>query len=224
MPDKKQILAFGDSLTWGANPGGRGRHRFEDRWTSVVEENLIGVKVIAEGLGGRTTSFDDYSAMADRNGVKVLPTLLGSHYPLDLVAIMLGTNDLKPHLCGSVLGAAAGIERLVEIIQIYPYEYGAKPPKILIMSPPLFGETRAGDRMPAGRRSIAESQKFAAAYRSVAERKGCAFFDAAMVARASEADGVHLDAENTRAIGLGVGPVIADLLDVPLTDGYRPTA
>ena len=95
MPDKKQILAFGDSLTWGANPGGRGRHRFEDRWTSVVEENLIGVRVIAEGLGGRTTSFDDYSAMADRNGVKVLPTLLGSHYPLDLVAIMLGTNDLK---------------------------------------------------------------------------------------------------------------------------------
>lgn len=224
MPDKKQILAFGDSLTWGANPGGRGRHRFEDRWTSVVEENLIGVKVIAEGLGGRTTSFDDYSAMADRNGVKVLPTLLGSHYPLDLVAIMLGTNDLKPHLCGSVLGAAAGIERLVEIVQIYPYGYSAKPPKILIMSPPLFGETRTEDRMPAGGRSIAESQKFAAAYRSVAERKGCAFFDAATVAIASVADGVHLDAENTRAIGLGVAPVIAELLDLSLTDGYRPTA
>lgn len=218
MPEKKQVLAFGDSLTWGANPGGLGRHRFGDRWTSVVEAELSGVRVIAEGLGGRTTSFDDHSAMANRNGVLVLPTLLGSHYPLDLVAIMLGTNDLKPHLCGSVVGAAAGVERLVEIVQAYPYGYGAKPPEVLIMSPPLFRETLSADRMPAGGRSIAESQKFAAAYRSVAERKGCAFFDAATVAVASDLDGVHLDAENTRAIGRGVAPVIAKLLGLPLPD------
>lgn len=213
MTDKKQVLAFGDSLTWGANPGGLGRHRFEDRWTSVVEAVLADVRVIPEGLGGRTTSFDDDSGMANRNGVLILPTLLGSHYPLDLVTIMLGTNDLKPHLCGSVLGAAAGIERLVETIRTYPYGYGATPPKVLIMSPPLFRQTQDGDRMPAGGRSIAESTRFAPAYRSVAERKGCGFFDAATVAIASEIDGVHLDAENTRALGLGVAPAIARLLE-----------
>jgi len=218
MPEKKQVLAFGDSLTWGANPGGLGRHRFDDRWTSVVEAELAGARIVPEGLGGRTTSFDDHSAMANRNGVLVLPTLLGSHYPLDLVAIMLGTNDLKPHLCGSVSGAAAGIERLAEIVQTFPYGYGARPPKVLIISPPLFRETRIGDRTPAGGRSIAESQNFAAAYRSVAEKKGCAFFDAAAVAVASDVDGVHLDAENTRALGRGVVPVIAELLGLPLPD------
>jgi lysophospholipase L1-like esterase len=150
--------------------------------------------------------------MADRNGARVLPTLLGSHYPLDLVVIMLGTNDLKPHLCGNVIGAAAGIERLVEIVQTYPYGYGTAVPKILIMSPPLFGETLTGDRMPAGGRSIAESHKFAAAYKAVADRKGCAFFDTADLVTASPTDGVHLDAANTRAIGLSVAPVIGNLL------------
>jgi lysophospholipase L1-like esterase len=211
MMNKKQILAFGDSLTWGVNPGGAGRHLYDDRWTSVVEVALPQARVIPEGLSGRTTSFDDYSAAADRNGVRILPTLLGSHYPLDLVIIMLGANDLKPHLCGSALGAAAGIERLTEIVQTYPYNYRAAAPKVLIMSPPAFRNLRNGD-MPSGGRSVDESRKLASAYKGVAERKACAFFDAASVAQASQVDGIHLDAENTRAIGAGIAPLIAQVL------------
>lgn len=212
--NKKQILAFGDSLTWGVNPGGLGRHDFANRWTSVVEEALPQVRVIPEGLSGRTTSFDDHSAAADRNGVRVLPTLLGSHYPLDLVIIMLGANDLKPHLCGSVIGASAGIERLVEIVQAYPFGYQAGPPKVLLVSPPNFCETCTGDRMPSGGRSVHESLKLAAAYKTIADRRGCAFFDASGVAKASPIDGIHLDAQNTRAIGVGLVPVIAQVLQL----------
>jgi lysophospholipase L1-like esterase len=212
-PEKKQILAFGDSITWGARPGGLGRYAFADRWTSVVEYSLPDVRVIPEGLGGRTTSFDDYSHFADRNGVRILPTLLGSHYPLDLVIIMLGTNDLKPHLGGNVIGAAAGMDRLVEIVQSYPYDYGIAAPPVLVISPPLFRETARGDKSPGGR-NIAESEKFAAAYRAIAERRGCAFFDAATVAVASPIDGIHLDAENTRAIGYALAPVIARTLNL----------
>lgn len=210
--EKKQILAFGDSLTWGVNPGGRGRHAYPDRWTSIVESALPQVRVIAEGLGGRTTSFDDHSAVADRNGVRILPTLLGSHYPLDLVVIMLGANDLKPHLCGTVTGAAAGLERLVEIVARYPYGYGIGAPRILVVSPPSFIGTEAGEDVASGGRSVAESKKFPAAYKAVADRTGCAFFDAATVATASPVDGIHLDAENTKAIGIAVAPVIAAML------------
>ncbi|TPN81163.1 arylesterase [Mesorhizobium sp. CU2] len=212
MTEKRQILAFGDSLTWGATTNGRGRHPFEYRWTSVVEEQLPEVRVIAEGLPGRTTCFDDHSSVADRNGARILPTLLSSHWPLDLVAIMLGSNDLKPHLCGKILGARIGIERLVEIVQTYPYGDGAEIPKILIMSPPPFGPTAGGDQRPVGGRDIAESERFAATYREVAEQHACAFFDTAAIAKAADVDGVHLDAANTRAIGLAVAPVIAELL------------
>ncbi|MFC7398468.1 SGNH/GDSL hydrolase family protein [Chelatococcus sp. GCM10030263] len=210
---QKVILAFGDSLTWGTDPRGGGRHAFADRWPSVLEAALGGrARVIAEGLGGRTTCFDDFAAAADRNGARVLPTLLGSHAPLDLVIIMLGANDLKPHICGTAFGTAAGMGRLVEIVETYPYGHGYAAPQVLVVSPPHFCETMADDGRPAAGRSIAESKALAGHYREVAEHHGCAFFDAAAVAVASPIDGVHLDAANTRAIGEGLAPIVDALL------------
>lgn len=210
---KYQAMAFGDSLTWGAIPGGKGRHAYQNRWTSVLETFVPEVRVVAEGLGGRTSSFDDYASASDRNGAKTLPMLLGSHYPLDLVMIMLGSNDLKPHICGHINGAAAGIQRLVEIIRTFPYGYQAAVPQILIMSPPLFCNTSGGG--PNGNRVIAESEKFKEAYQAIAIKEGCGFFDCASVAQADPADGVHLDVANTRAIGQGVAPIVAELLELP---------
>lgn len=207
---KYQVMAFGDSLTWGAIPGGKGRHTYQNRWTSVLETLVPEIRVVAEGLGGRTSSFDDYATASDRNGAKTLPMLLGSHYPLNLVMIMLGSNDLKPHICGYINGAAAGIQRLVEIVRTFPYGYQATIPQILIMSPPLFCNTAGGG--PNGGRVIAESEKFKAAYQALAVKEGCGFFDCADVAQASPIDGVHLDIVNTRAIGEGVAPVVAELL------------
>ncbi len=93
----KTILAFGDSLTWGADPVSGMRHPAELRWPNVLQSKLGGgVEVIAEGLGGRTTCYDDHTGPACRKGAKALQVALGSHMPLDLVIIMLGTNDLKP--------------------------------------------------------------------------------------------------------------------------------
>ena len=121
MADPKVILAYGDSLTYGANPvPGGPRHPYEDRWPTVLERGLGGAaRVIPEGLGGRTTIFDDWNADADRNGARVLPTLLSSHSPIDLVIIMLGTNDLKPFLGRTAQEASNGARRLVQIIRAH---------------------------------------------------------------------------------------------------------
>ena len=96
-------------------------------------------------------------------GCASLPMLLGSHYPLDLVIIMLGANDLKPHICGYAAGAAAGIDRCVEIARSYPYGYGTAAPQVLVVSPPHFSRTDLPYQQPAGGRSIAESEKAGAA-------------------------------------------------------------
>ncbi len=106
----KTILAYGDSLTFGASPIPNGpRHAYEDRWPTALEKGLGGkARVIAEGLGGRTTAIDDWCAAADRNGARILPTLLESHSPLDLIVIMLGTNDIKPFL-GRTAAEAGGV-------------------------------------------------------------------------------------------------------------------
>ncbi len=92
----KSILAFGDSLTWGFEAGTFKRHAFEDRWPNALAAGLNGkARVIEEGLNGRTTTYPDHTVTVERNGAVALPMLLTTHQPLDLVIIMLGTNDLK---------------------------------------------------------------------------------------------------------------------------------
>lgn len=211
----KTVLCFGDSLTYGANPAG-GRHAFEDRWPTALGE-AIGVdkvRIIAEGLGGRTTAFDDFSAIADRNGARILPTLLASHAPIDLVVIMLGTNDMKPYLNGTAPGAAMGMKRLVEIIRTYPYDESFPMPDVILVAPPHCVPTEHADLQPMFEVGLTESKKLAAHYARAAKDLNCGFFDAASVAVADPLDGVHLDAANTLAIGKGIAPLVINTLEL----------
>jgi len=215
----KNILCYGDSLTWGAVPGGD-RHDFADRWPTVLGAELgqeLGadkVRIIAEGLGGRNTVFDDFSAAADRNGARILPTILGTHQPLDCVIIMLGTNDMKPHVAASAPAAAMGMKRLAEIIRTFPWWADYMAPKIILVSPPHCVKTDNADLGPMFEGAPGESAKLALEYQRVAVEIGCEFFDAASVARASPVDGVHLDAANTIAIGKALAPMVKNLLKI----------
>ena len=212
----KTILAYGDSLTFGANPTGGARHGYADRWPSTLEAGLDGkARVIAEGLGGRTTASDDWYANADRNGVRILPTLLESHSPLDLVIIMLGTNDLKPAICGSALEASFGMRRLVHVIRGHFAGKGEAVPEILLVAPPLLCDSENEDMMGhfgGIAHGLEQSSQLAAHYARRAEELDTGFFDASTVADADPQDGVHLDAKNTRAIGEGLVPVVKSML------------
>jgi lysophospholipase L1-like esterase len=211
----KTILCYGDSLTWGYSAVGPGRHAYEDRWPTVLQTALAdGIRVIAEGLNGRTTAFDDYAADCDRNGARVLPTILSTHSPLDLVIIMLGANDMKPFICGRAIGAKQGMARLVKIVQDLAYPLETPAPRVLIVSPPPLRETTDAEFVDLFDGGIAESRKLAGLYAEVAEALGCGFFDAGEVARTTPLDGVHLDAENTRAIGNGLAPVVSKILQL----------
>jgi lysophospholipase L1-like esterase len=213
----KTILCYGDSITSGYDPAQGARLAYEDRWPSALEAGLGGkARVIAEGLGGRTTVHDDWYADADRNGARVLPTLLSSHGPLDMVVIMLGTNDLKPFHGRTALEASYGIRRLIHIVRGHAFaERWPAEPKIIIVSPPLLCETKVHPEMMVhfGEATAVEASKgFAEMYKRRADEEGTGFFDAASVAKADPADGVHLDASNTRAIGEGLVPVVKSLL------------
>lgn len=209
----KTILCFGDSLTWGYNAEGPSRHAYEDRWPSVLQHRLgQEARIIAEGLNGRTTAYDDWLSGADRNGARILPTLLMSHSPLDLIIIMLGTNDMKPFICGRAIGAKQGIQRLIDIVRGHKYPLDEPPPGILVVAPPPFCQTENTDFAAQFDGGISESRKLAVHYADAAEQAGCGFFDAGTVARTTLLDGVHLDAENTRAVGMGLEPIVRRIL------------
>ena len=212
----KTILAYGDSLTFGANPiPGGPRHAYEDRWPTALENGLGGkARVIAEGLGGRTTVHDDWFANSDRNGARVLPTLLESHLPLDLVVIMLGTNDIKPFHGRTANEAGRGMGRLVQIIRGHYAGKMVEAPQVILVAPPPIIVGEWADMMDhfGPDEAIATSVNFAREYKKRADEQKVHFFDAGTVAKTDVRDGIHLDPANTRAIGEGLVPLVKQVL------------
>lgn len=208
MTGTKTILAFGDSLTWGADPVSGGRHRFEDRWPSVLEAGLGGAaRVIAEGLGGRTTMFDDHGAAAERNGVRILPTLLGSHHPLDLVIIMLGTNDLKIRFNKPASEVAMGIGCLIyDLRELAPGPGGSVPEIMIVAPPPILDDVKEWKSIFAG--APEKSRQLALEFEIMADSLGVHFFNAGSVCSCDEADGFHLNADAHRALGAALAQEI----------------
>ena len=211
----KSILAFGDSLTWGFEAGTFKRHSFEDRWPNALAAGLGGkARVIEEGMNGRTTVFPDPTCEAERNGAVALPMLLCTHQPLDLVIIMLGTNDIKYANRCRAFDAAMGMERLVGLVKTHAYNADFKVPQVLLMSPPHLVPTKDEWFNDLWGHALAESKLFPKHYARVAEEQGVHFFDAGSVAKANDVDGGHLDAANTRAIGTALVPLVKKLLEL----------
>ncbi|OHV88129.1 SGNH/GDSL hydrolase family protein [Mesorhizobium sp. ORS 3428] len=209
----KTILCYGDSLTWGYDAASLGRHALEDRWPSVLKAALgEGVEVIAEGLNGRTTAFDDHLTGADRNGARTLPTILTTHAPLDLIIFMLGANDMKPWIHGNPVAARQGMERLINIVRGHDYPFDWPAPQILIVAPPAVTRTDNAEFKEMFAGGDDASKRLPPQYSALADEAGCGFFDAGTVATTTPLDGVHLDAENTRRIGRALAPLVRVML------------
>lgn len=196
----KTVLCYGDSNTWGYIGGEAERFAPDIRWTGVLQ-NALGsaYRVIEEGLNGRTTVWDD--PLEDgRNGETYLSPCLKTHAPIDLVILMLGTNDLKQRFSLSAYDIAAGAEKLVRLIQASEAGPGHGAPLVLLVCPACvrglsdFAEM-FGDDVEA------RSLRMSAHYAAVAQRCGCGFFDASAAITVCEADGVHLSAEAHTALG-----------------------
>ena len=209
----KTVLCYGDSITWGSDAATGGRHPFADRWPNVLQKALgPEVQVVTDGLRGRTTAYDEHLAACDRNGVRILPTSLYTHAPLDLVIFLLGSNDMKPFVCGHAIGAKQGMRRLVNIVRKHAYPFEMDVPEVLIVAPPILRETADPDFAASFGAGVEQSAMLATLYSDLADVEGCGFFDAGSVARTAPIDGVHLDADNTRAIGRGLEPIVRMML------------
>jgi lysophospholipase L1-like esterase len=210
----KTVLCYGDSLTWGTDAATGGRHLPEYRWPNVLQKALGDQAiVIAEGLRGRTTAYDEHLADCDRNGARILPTILYTHAPIDLVIFMLGSNDMKPAIAGTAVAAMQGMRRLISLVQVNALRDGStEPPAVLVVAPPPLCETANAEYAAMFAGGVEQSKMLASFYADLADETGCGFFDAGSVANATPIDGVHLDAENTRAIGRGLEPIVRMML------------
>lgn len=207
---EKTILCYGDSNTWGYQPLSAARLERQGRWPTLLQSNLgDGYHVIAEGLNGRTTAWDE-PFRAGRNGRKSFLPLLESHAPLALVIIMLGTNDLKHHLHVSAHESARGLATLIRIAQKSEAGIEAKPPEVMVLAPPIFGELSElmAYHFEGGHK---HSCQLPHQYRQVCADLGCQFFDTNAVVSVG-ADGIHLDAVGHRLLAEALAAELRTLL------------
>ena len=207
----KTILAFGDSNTWGLVPGSKPLERYDRsiRWTGLLEGLLDDTRVIEAGLCGRTTVFED-PLRPGRKGVSALPSVLDSQSPLDLVLIMLGTNDCKTVYHASPYTIGKGLELcLDEILKFVP------PERILIISPIFLGdEVMLPHKDPEfGERSVEVSHGLKDVYSKTASERGTAFLAASDHAKADTADDEHLNPEGHRALANALEEKIRDIFE-----------
>jgi len=204
----RTIVCFGDSNTYGADPSAPGRHPREARWPRVMEAALgDGYEVIEEGLNGRCTVWDTPIEQG-RNGLDYLYPCLLSHAPVDLVIIMLGTNDLKSVYGLTASEIACGAARLVDVAKGSLAGPEGMPPGVLLVSPVPLGETTAHSEMWGFGESGDKSRKLASMYQIVAEDHGAGFFDAGSAASVHPDDGVHLDAAACASLGAAMADAV----------------
>lgn len=206
----KTILCYGDSNTHGTAPlpapGVDLRHAPGDRWPDAMAAALgAGIRVIDEGLPGRTTVHDDMVEGGMRNGATVLPAILHSHKPIDVMVLMLGTNDLKTRFSVSAWEIARSVERLGLMAQAENVVQD-----IVLVSPAPVREIGALQEVFAGAET--RQQGLNGFIEAAAKRHGWGYVDAAAHVEVSLTDGVHWEPDAHRRFGAHMAMVVAGRL------------
>ena len=206
----KHILCYGDSNTWGHKPASRERFDKKQRWPGVLSD-LLGDdhEVIEEGLNGRTTVWDD-PIEGYKNGRDYLIPCLDTHHPLDLVIMMLGTNDLKKRFSLSAFDIAQGAGVLANIILKSNAGRAGQAPALLLIAPPPVANLIGHEQMFEGAED--KSRLFSEQYQRVANELGCAFLDSATIITCSDLDGIHLEQNEHEKLGQAVALKVKSLL------------
>jgi len=212
-------MCFGDSLTWGWVPveGGVPTTRYppDIRWTGVLKAELgDGVTIIEEGLSARTTMLSDPTDPR-LDGSAYLPSALASHLPLDLVILMLGTNDTKAYFHRTAFEIAAGMSKLVGQVlssaggvgTVYP------APKVLIVAPPPLTPMPHAYFQSLFGGGHEKSQEFGKLYADLADFMKVHFLNAGDYITTDGVDGIHFTQENNLVLGKEIAAKVAEILE-----------
>lgn len=194
----KTILCYGDSNTFGYNPTNGMRYPRDVRWPGRLQE-LLGDEylVVEEGCNGRTTCFVD-TEEPWKDGTPYMMPCLNSHKPVDLVIMMLGSNDLKSYFHASAEDIARGYERLVEIIEEFTLVKQGFQPKIVVVAPPALGPdllTTSPFGPGFSEESMTKALELPGLYAKIAEQHHCLFVNAQELVEPSALDSLHLTPE-----------------------------
>lgn len=212
--EKKHIVCFGDSNTHGYRATDNGRYSEEERWTCLLQKQLgDGFLIIEEGLSGRTTSFPD-PIHEGLSGLDYIYPCLMSHEPVDLLVIMLGTNDTKERFGSSPACISLGLKRLIAKAASTTDAWRGHQPNILVVTPKnidkRYEQTEVAHTMGAG--CAEKSEGLAKEFQEIASLMGCHYLDAnTVVTEQNHIDFMHLTKEGHQELADALTSFISSL-------------
>ncbi len=206
------LMTYGDSNTHGTPPivdlGQYNRFDAATRWP-VLAARALGWTLVEEGLPGRTAQFADPVMGAHMNGQDGLKIALQSHGPIDVLTIMLGTNDVKARFGASPELVTGGLASLLDIAQSPEMQTRHGGFRILLICPPpVLEQGPIADQFYGAR---ARSLALPPLYAALARARGCGFLDAGQVIEVSPQDGVHFEPEAHAALAEAVAGALRAL-------------
>ncbi len=118
--------------------------------------------------------------------------MIEMHAPLDLVILMLGTNDFQCTHQNNAWLCAQGVNTLIQIIRNAPIEPGMPTPEILVVCPPKITRPK-GNIAPKFAGAELRDLGLPVALEAACALANTHFFNANSVIKASKLDGIHLD-------------------------------
>lgn len=188
----KTVLLYGDSFIWGLNPVDAKRYDYKDRIGGLLQAKLgEDYRVVEEGHRGRTM-FGENGWFPERNGLEQFGPIFASHLPVDVLVIMLGTNDLNSKTNHSPQQIAASLNDYDKKIDYWCNFMKYDKPEVIVIAPPeiedasldLFKEIFAGSSEKIG--------PLAAELESKSKELGYKFIDSREVFKSAGNDGIHV--------------------------------
>ena len=192
------------------NRNGTGRFDTDTRWTSLLQKKLGADlpcdrrKVFVE----EPTVFQD-DLREGRRGLDLIGVTLEMHNPIDLLIVMLGTNDCKTRYNASAGTIAKGLAQVIQKAR----KNVSQPFNLLVISPIHLGEGVGdpGFDPEFDEKSVEVSKKLAEEYHKVALLHHAAFLDASAFASPSTTDREHLDAAGHAALANAIYEKVIDM-------------
>ena len=203
-----RVLALGDSNTWGSDGLG-GRYANDIRWPRVLVSGLGDTVLIEEGRIGRRTELTSEVQLDNliRPVDAALPEIVARHMPLDLVIVMLGTNDIQAAMNRNATSVSRSAFTLARILK------AGGVSQVLVVTPPPLQNPQNGRLARLFGTSEQASNELRLAFARASRLTGIPHFDAGSVAQADGPDGVHMTAQAHQSLGIALAPVVTSLLD-----------
>ena len=208
----KRIMVFGDSLSWGYQPGSNHlRYDAQTRWPGRLQI-LLGdnYEIIEENLNSRgIENGDPRPGKEGRRALDYIEAALDSQDPLDKVIVLLGTNELKHEMDMTAEQIGGEMEKLLTIIQTRPSQFRDSVPRIIVIAPPTVNEDteycRSGNKYLGATK---KSKELVGVYERLCAKLGAEFI--ALDNVTPGVDGIHIDASQHA--------IVADLIYSKLTE------